>query len=157
MTYKIKEVFPTRDAQAFVDIVKMDAELFPNSGRHLPSSGYWWIAYNEKNKPVAFAGMTKSKQKHHGEGWCAVLVRAAVKKVARGNGLQRRLIFARLAKARELGLEISVVYTNRNPWSENNLIACGFLPYAPVRKWADGYNMNYWRRYKHPPGRTAVS
>ena len=52
MTYKIKEVFPTRDAQAFVDIVKMDAE---------------------------------------------------------------------------------------------------------VRKWADGYNMNYWRRYEHPPGRTAVS
>ena len=95
MTYKIKEVFPTRDAQAFVDIVKMDAELFPNSGRHLPSSGYWWIAYNEKNKPVAFAGMTKSKQKHHA--------------------------------------------------------------YAPVRKWADGYNMNYWRRYEHPPGRTAVS
>lgn len=70
---------------------------------------------------------------------------AGVRHSARGNGLQKRLIRARLRLAKRLGYTWAVTYTfPDNPASSASLIACGFRPYWPGRPWAG--RQCYWRR-----------
>lgn len=68
---------------------------------------------------------------------------SAVRPKFRGNGLHKRLIKARLAYAKKLGLQ-AITYTGKdNVVSANNLIACGFWQYVPENKWV-GNDFNYW-------------
>lgn len=102
--------------------------------------GWWWVAY-DNGVPVAFAGLTESKQFPN----AGYLCRAGVLPTHRGRGLQRRLIAARERKARKLGMVALVSDTYDNPASSNNLIACGFRMHEPlVRYGAEG--TNYWRK-----------
>lgn len=108
----------------------------------LPSfeAGEWWIAYQGKT-PVAFAGMVPSQQ------WLdtGYMTRAGVVPQHRGHGLQKRLIRARIARARALGWTDVITYTWNNPPSANSLIACGFRAYDPSKPWASEA-VSYWRR-----------
>jgi GNAT superfamily N-acetyltransferase len=73
------------------------------------------------------------------------LDRAGVAPVARGRGLQRRLIRARLAWARAQGATHAVTYTLPfNVVSSNNLIKTGFRMYDPKRPWAGRDGALYW-------------
>jgi GNAT superfamily N-acetyltransferase len=102
--------------------------------------GEWWIAARS-GEAVAFAGMVPSAQ------WLetAYLVRAGVVPDHRGQGLQKRLIRVRLARARAHGWRWAITYTWNNPPSANALIACGFKSYQPRDPWASE-TVNYWRR-----------
>ena len=105
----------------------------------LSGDGWWWVAFHD-NKPVGFAGLQPSNQ------WelTGYLYRAALTWEARGLRLQRRLIAARIAKARKLGWHWLVTDTYSNPASANNLIAMGFRLYQPKRPWAAKGSL-YWR------------
>lgn len=103
-------------------------------------AGAWWIAVAD-GQPVAFAGVQRTRR------WAdaGYLVRAGVAPAARGQRLQRRLVRAREAYARQQGWRWLVTGTFNNPASANSLIACGFRIYEPAAPWlADG--ALYWRK-----------
>lgn len=101
-----------------------------------------WLATGPKGVPVGYG--------------VAVLIagvvylrRAGVVPEARGVGLQRRLIRARVAWARTVGASHVETYTlPDNPWSMCSLIDCGFRPWEPPDRYA-GDGRVYWRRDLH--------
>jgi len=102
--------------------------------------GHWWIAYTEEGKPIGFAGLTRSAQWSNAGYMC----RAGVLPDYQGHGLQKRLIQARIRKARSLNWDWLLTDTTDNPASSNSLIALGFRLYIPSVPW--GFkNSLYWR------------
>lgn len=103
-------------------------------------TGFWWIALQDK-KPVGFAGMQPSVR------WsdAVYLCRSGVIESARGQGLQRRLIGARLISARHYNFRHAITDTRRNPASANSLIACGFRMYQPAAPWSF-QDACYWKK-----------
>lgn len=102
--------------------MEVDRRCFPDDepvtfpGR----STEWWVAEDLNGRIVAFAAIKIKKAT--GE-----LIRAGVLPQHRGNGLQRRLIDARIESAAAHGLQSVTTYTvTDNPASANNLIAAGF-------------------------------
>ncbi len=121
-------------------LYRLQREALPYDAPISSTTGWWWIAY-DGDRPVGFASMDASTQ------WsdCVYLSRCGVIETARGHGLQKRLIRARIRKARALGMCWAITDTYENPESGNSLIRCGFRLYQPTRPWgAEG--VNYWRR-----------
>lgn len=102
--------------------------------------GYWWITYDALNLPCAFAGLVSSVR------WLdtGYLCRSGVLPSHRGQGLQKRLIRARVRQARALGWKWLITDTHENPASANSLIACGFKLFEPTKPWGAKQTL-YWR------------
>jgi GNAT superfamily N-acetyltransferase len=62
----------------------------------------------------------------------------------RGQGVQKRLIRARIRQARALGWNWLITDTYLNPASANSLIATGFKMYEPSQPWGAKQTL-YWR------------
>jgi GNAT superfamily N-acetyltransferase len=125
------------------DIERLHCELFVGGKASVPSlvRGYWWLAY-DAGRPVAFGGLVHS-QYYQKSGY---LIRSGVSWGNQGQGLQKRLIRARLNKARRLGWQWVMTDTStRNPASANSLISCGFKMFVPWKKW-NGRDSVYWQR-----------
>lgn len=135
----------------FGDIASIDSACFPAEElRVLDSSdAAWWVATRD-DEVVGFAGAIPWVYK--GES-ALYLYRCGVVRSARGHGLQRRLIRARVRHAREEGLDEVWTYTSyMNARSSNNLIRCGFELWLPGT-WGgvDPFRLDdnafiYWRR-----------
>lgn len=94
---------------------------------------YWWLGLGKSGDYACFAGLYP---KFDGTPTTAFLGPAAVAEKYRGQGLQRRLIRARVTMARKLGIKRLVTYVVRsNEVSANNLIRCGFSLYLPKTLW----------------------
>ena len=102
--------------------------------------GHWWVAYTEDDRPVGFAGLIRS----HSWSNAGYMCRAGVLMKFQGYGLQKRLIQARIRKARSLNWEWLLTDTTDNPASANSLISMGFKIYEPSSPWANK-NSLYWR------------
>ena len=102
--------------------------------------GHWWVAYTEDDRPVGFAGLIRS----HSWSNAGYMCRAGVLLQFQGYGLQKRLIQARVRKARSLNWEWLLTDTTDNPPSANSLISMGFKLYEPSKPWANK-NSLYWR------------
>ena len=102
--------------------------------------GYWWIVYTDENEAVGFAAMKQSAQFTD----CVFFHRSGVCEEHTGNGLQKRLIKARMRKAKHMGFNWAVSDTTLNPASSNSLIACNFRIYQPSKPWGWKHT-NYWR------------
>ena len=102
--------------------------------------GHWWVAYTEDGRPVGFAGLIRS----HSWSNAGYMCRAGVLLKFQGYGLQKRLIQARIRKARSLNWEWLLTDTTDNPASANSLISMGFKLYEPSKPWANK-NSLYWR------------
>ena len=104
------------------------------------NEGHWWVV-NRDGAPVGFAGMRQSAQ------WldAVYLCRAGVLPAVRGQGLQKRLIRVREAKAKALGARWLVTDTFNNPASANSLIGCGFKMFSPSIPWA-AEGACYWKK-----------
>jgi GNAT superfamily N-acetyltransferase len=102
--------------------------------------GHWWVVYTEDDRPVGFAGLIRSYSWVNAGYMC----RAGVIRNFQGHGLQKRLIQARIRKARALNWEWLLTDTTDNPASANSLIAMGFKLYEPKAPWANK-NSLYWR------------
>jgi len=111
---------------------------FPLPGWH----GDWWFAMDTDKVPAAFCGLWPSVR-FPGAGY---LCRAGVMPVARGKGLQRRMIRIRENAARRKGWD--ALYTDAdaaNPASINNLFASGYRAFSPPVLW-DGEGFVYFRK-----------
>jgi len=118
----------------------LQKKILPSDTIFRPDRGHWWIAYAEDDKPVAFAGLVRSAR------WTdtGYLCRAGVLDEYTGNGLQKRLILARIKQARKLGWNWLISDTTNNPPSANSLINAGFKIYKPGSPWSFR-NAIYWR------------
>lgn len=117
----------------------MDEHCFPMD-ELASKAGWWWIAW-WAGEPAGFAGLRALAVEQH----IGYLCRAGVLEHCRGHGLQKKLIRARIAYARRLGLRELVTDTTANIPSANSLISCGFKLYTPVTKWAFDSSL-YWRK-----------
>jgi GNAT superfamily N-acetyltransferase len=112
-------------------IAEMDREYFADYARltdkELATSN-WWLATMD-GEPVGFAGITLMPDQHK-----AFMTRVAVAPIARGGGLQKRLIRVRTTFAKRNGITRCYTYV----WAGNfpsmrSLISCGFRPYYLTR------------------------
>jgi GNAT superfamily N-acetyltransferase len=123
-------------------VLELDRRCFPTDGAVETSDGcYWWVVWDGV-KPVAFAGMRPCREKCN-EGLVA-LTRCGVAKDYRGQGIQKKLIRARVAYAKRLRLRQVVSYVkNWNLASANSLIGCGFKLYRGV--WGGKGSLHFYR------------
>ena len=105
------------------------------------TSSTWWLAKDEGDI-VGYCGAKAAST----EASAIYLIRAGVLPEARGQGLQTRMIKSRLAWAKKKGYTSAITDTAcDNIHSMRNLIAAGFVPYAPDFPWvSDGYI--HWRK-----------
>lgn len=141
--YVVRKVDPIAHAE---DIAGILAANFGSDAGIRPTTFIgmsWWIAFavvDGLEEPVAVAGMCHSAL----EEGTFYLNRSCVMAPHRGNGLQKKLIMARVARAKELKGTYATSDSFENPPSANNLINCGFRAYWPASKWRIEGSM-YWR------------
>jgi GNAT superfamily N-acetyltransferase len=117
------------------DVLKLDKTLFGEDVAVEPEGGWWWLIRDHRGKGIAFAGLRPC---HHesNKGLC-FMIRSGVLTKHRGQGMQKRLIRARIAMAKRHGFKQIVTYVlDWNLASANSLIACGFRLYIPESKYA---------------------
>lgn len=136
-------VHPDRNINERAEIIQLHLECFRRNELHdeMLDRGFWWMAFDESREPIGFAGM------HPSVRWsdAVYLCRSGVTFAARGQGLQKRLIAARLVSARHYGFRHVITDTRRNPASANSLIACGFRMYQPAAPWSFR-DACYWKK-----------
>lgn len=115
-------------------VSEMDRVCFPTDSaidEDTLAHSVWWFAELE-GRPVAYAGLLCQ---HPGTAQVgayekAFLCRAGVLPEARGTGLQVRLIRARVAFAKRVGVPRVYTYVATcGVASMRSLVKCGFLPY----------------------------
>ncbi len=111
------------------EILKMDFRLFGVSLGSMVDTSTWWLAEAELLghwEPVGYAAAELTNNDTY-----AFLNRAGVMPVARGQGLQKRLIKVREKWARAHGATHAWTYVYySNLASMRSLISCGYLPYT---------------------------
>ena len=140
-TYTIREATTAEHHKA---ITEMHVNLFNGGLAEVPdlNIGHWWLMYSVDTS-VAFCGLYPSSY-YSNTGY---LCRGGVAEEHQGQGLQKRLIRVRLAKARLLGWKWAVSDTLAyNHPSSNSLIRCGFTLFKPSKKWATRGSL-YWSRH----------
>ena len=142
MSYKVQRLprrLSPRDVALLVDLEYAcfpDDETYPKVSPNVR----WWIVWRDDGKAVGFAG-----SRYYEPDNAMFLCRAGVLPCARGNGLQRRLIRARIRHARASGARGLMTYTRLdNCASSNNLIRCGFRLWTPSYAWAGKRDVLYW-------------
>lgn len=136
MTVRVKAV----DGDEWHDeLLALQKKCLPVDPPVDPGDGDWWIAF-DGDAPVGFSCLKPCAYKPN----AGYLARAGVIAGYRGHGLQRRLIRARLAKAKKYGWSEVITDTRDNPPSANSLIACGFRHFMPGSPWGHA-NTTYFR------------
>lgn len=142
MTFRIVKV-DTANKNVANLIARMHRACFPGLPPVQTSHGDWWIARDENARPVGFAGMWPSARVD-GAGY---LCRAGVLPIARGQGLQIRLIKVREREAKKkrwTALFSDAVVENAH--SQNNLVAAGFRMFRPTVPWATAKEQHIYFR-----------
>jgi GNAT superfamily N-acetyltransferase len=136
MDYKI---VVAKTATDFKTILKLDRRCFPDDAHVNLDDAIYFLAIEAITKrPVAFGGIVMTNG-----GW--YLRRAGVLPSARKNGLQKRLIQARVRFAQTYRPDYPIItYTvHDNVPSQRALVSCGFVPFSPKDKYG-GDSSVYW-------------
>lgn len=143
MVYRIREVDPT-DEDVAETIKELHTETFGDTAPQVdPERGFWWLAFaTDGGRELAgFCGLTPT----FADPTLGYLKRAGVLRRHRGQGLQKRFVRVREAKARRIGMRGIITDTSSNPSSANNLIACGYRIYDPEHPWGFSHSI-YWSK-----------
>lgn len=146
MVYRISEVDGT-DEEIVDTLKELHSEIFGDTAPQLTQAdaerGFWWLAFeaSQGRELAGFCGLTPT----YADPTLGYLKRAGVLRAHRGQGLQRRFVRVREAKARRLGMRGIITDTSDNPSSANNLIACGYRIYAPPEGWGFRHTI-YWSK-----------
>lgn len=138
MTFTISPANYERDATT---LKRMQEICLPGDRPLPPGLRWWWIARHNGN-PAGFCALEWSDVD------TGYLARAGVLPEYRGQGLQKRLIKVREAKARKEHMPALVSDTCNAPASANSLIACGFRMFQPSDPWGLPKSV-YWRKILH--------
>jgi GNAT superfamily N-acetyltransferase len=117
---------PTEDLEL---IQALDRPLLGGSMGAILSESHWWLAQafiNDEWAPVGYCGIQPSDEGRYG-----FLSRAGVLAIARGHGLQKRMIRVRERWARAHGMTHTYTYVAWNNISSmRSLVASGYKPYT---------------------------
>lgn len=117
-------------------LIELDSKVFAGCYNEFKENRDWWVVV-DNNSIIAFCGCSYS------DGVC-IFVRAWVYKPYRGQGLQSRMIKARLKAAYDCN--VAITYTsNDNIPSINNLFKNGFKLYYPSYAYV-GKDVLYFKR-----------
>jgi GNAT superfamily N-acetyltransferase len=116
----------------------LDVRIFPDDDPYPLEGARWWLAEGPGGEALGYAGAKLWSL----DGF-VYLARAGVVASARGQGLQKRLIKARVSWAKRIGAKGCYTYTIGNPASANSLISKGFRAWEPLYRWG-GNNASYW-------------
>ena len=144
MVYRLSEVDGTDDEISEL-LRELHDETFGNTAPQInPEHGHWWLAYalDGTREVAGFCGLTPTFAHPKSVGY---LKRAGVLLGHRGQGLQKRFVRVREARARRNGWTSLITDTTDNPSSSNNLIACGFRIYRPPHPWGFPETI-YWTK-----------
>lgn len=126
-----------------VDLIKRLHETIFFGDYWEAGHAYWVLTEGVRN-----IGFCAAKKVDGGGG--VFLLRAGVKSLYRGAGLQRRMIRIRERWAANEGASYCITYTMPNNWSSIvNLLKAGYKTYDPQWAWA-GRDVVYWRRKVTP-------
>lgn len=110
-------------------LVWMDAQCFPDDTPAIVPGRAWWIGYRDA-VPVCYCAVSTT---YESRSPVAYLYRAGVMPVARGLGLQRKMIEIRCRYAKRQGRRKAVTVTAwNNAASMRSLMAAGFKPFRPT-------------------------
>lgn len=117
--------YTVRATEDLAEVMKLDRQCFPHDSVKDMGDGELWLASADDGEPVGYASLLVQDN-----GAKAFLSRAGVIKAHRGQGLQKRLIRARISWARKHGIPRLYTYV----WAGNipsfrSLCSAGFLPY----------------------------
>lgn len=143
MVYRVQEVDST-DEEIAETLRDLHDEIFRDTAPNIDTDrGHWWLAFaiDERREIAGFCGLTPT----YADPSLGYLKRAGVLQTHRGQGLQRRFVRVREARARRLGMRCLVTDTSDNPSSANNLIRCGYRIYAPENPWGFRHTI-YWSK-----------
>ena len=132
-------------------IRQIDEEHFdPDGWDPRSASALWVVTDTTTDELCAFAAAdwhvehnVQDGQPGPWQSWID-LTRCAILPDYRGQGLQRRLIRARLRWGKKLGARIATTFTIDNPTSARNLVRCGFVEFSPGGERHEG--ARYWRK-----------
>jgi GNAT superfamily N-acetyltransferase len=144
MKYKIALVDSSKPKVAEL-LIYLQKTCLPADKVYEVSRGFWYVAYSLNGEAIGFAGVVPSTR------WsdCMYFCRAGVVYSHRGKGIQKRLIRARVRKAKSLGMNWVVTDTYDNPASANSLISTGFKMFEPSEPWGVKKTL-YWKyQIKH--------
>lgn len=146
MAYRVREVDGLDEE--IVDVIRelhdhVFGDSAPNISAEEAARGHWWLAYAvDGGRDLAgFCGLTPT----YADETLGYLKRAGVLRPHRGQGLQRRFVRVREAKARRLGYRSIITDTSDNPSSANNLIKCGYRMFTPENPWGFRHTC-YWEK-----------
>ncbi len=118
-------MFRVRQTEDLSTVLELDRQCFPHDSPKELGDSELWLASSDDGTPVGYASLTVQDN-----GAKAFLSRSGVLKAYRGNGIQKRLIRARVTWARKHGIPRLWTYTACwNVASIRSLCAMGFLPY----------------------------
>jgi GNAT superfamily N-acetyltransferase len=140
MTFCIREVDGADDAAELAML--HEATFDAGEAMRDTSEGHWWIAYEDGDTPVAFAGVEPSTV-YKNTGYFS---RVGVLPICRGWRLQLRLMRALEARCRRNGWRQIVSDTRDNIPSANNFIRAGYHLFTPEIQWAFVGSL-YWRKW----------
>jgi len=135
------KIYRTTDILA---VRSLDAALWQEAYTDSFAGMHLWLAKDGAGKLVGYASL-----KIVDGGSTAFLSKAGVLWSARGQGLQKRFIRVRERRAKELGINNVITYTdNTNLPSINSLISCGYKMYQPARDWGLPFGKTglYWKK-----------
>lgn len=140
MTYRtwLVDASDARDAAVVADL---HSKLFPRIVFPYPHYGDWWITYDDRGKPVAFAHCSPTTY-YPNSGYFG---RVGVLPEARGHGLQLRLTRKAVERGKELGWEALYSDTTRVPHSAANFRKAKWIEFVPENPWGKKHTL-YWRK-----------
>lgn len=121
---------------------RLAGEIFADPSIN-PFKGHWWLAWHD-GEAVALAGLDVHRTDEAFLNLCGVMPSH------RGQGLQGRLISARVKMARLLGVKTVVTYVYYgNHASANNIFSAGFRLVTPGYRYG-GHHVHYFQRTLRP-------
>jgi predicted GNAT family acetyltransferase len=140
--YTITKLSSVRHAREIASLV---AEGFSREDDGTRASAFigvtWWGVFTSSGQLIGVGGMLQSAIEED----TFYLNRSYIQPEHRGHGLQRKLIKARVARAKELKGAFATSDTFNSPHSTNNLLGCGFRAYSPAEPWRGTDGTVYWR------------
>lgn len=138
--YSVRQVDPIVEHEVLAGLARLCDRDTSIKAALDTSRGDWWLAFAD-DVAVGFAGLRDANTDPEASFLCL----AGVMPEHRGRGLQKRLIAARLRRAKALGKRRAITYTAvSNVASANALIARGFRLYRPALTWGDEFC--YWKK-----------